>query len=143
MNVSVFAMSVLCTYKPHLPKVISVPVKLPSCRVSAYFVIIFYLKVGCTAQHVVYVHIEQRDNIMSNILKVFAHACFQHVCNCFSALCGVVECTTILAISHDVCRFRLSLSLFLFCTLLVGSKVCFGLEKHSGVVLHVQAVLIV
>lgn len=43
MNVSVSAMSVLCAYKPHLPKVISVPVKLPSCRVSAYFVIIFYL----------------------------------------------------------------------------------------------------
>lgn len=68
----------------------------------------------------------------------------KHACNRFSAMCGVVECTTILAISHDVCRFRLCLSLFfLFCTLLVGSKVCFALEKHSGVVVHVQAVLIV
>lgn len=111
MNVSVFALSVLCTYKPHLPKVISVPVKLPHAE-CLLILSLFFTYIMCTAQHVVYVHTGQRDNIMSNILKVFAHACFQHVCNCFSAMCGVVECTTILAISHDVCGVRLSLSLF-------------------------------
>lgn len=81
---------------------------------------------------------------MSNILKVFAHACFQTRVQSFF---GYVWSG---GMHHDfgnlarcVSFSSLFESFFLFCTLLVGSKVCFGLEKHSGVVVHVQAVLIV